>query len=443
MDKTRRNFVSLGGAELLAASVSAPLGLTQAQAAAAKAQALPKATAGAQTHPGQPPKVHPVNGWTLPYRWKNGVKEFHLIAEEVEHEFAPGTKVRCWGYNGSTPGPTIEAVEGDRVRILVTNGLKEHTSMHWHGLLLPSGMDGVAGLNQPAIKPGETFAYEFTLKQHGTHMYHPHADEMTQLAVGMMGMFIIHPKKEPKPVGRDYCFLLHNWAVHPGTYRPDPAVMVEFDLWTFNSKVFPAIEPLVARTGERVRVRIGNLSMWNHPIHMHGVQFQVTGSDGGPWPEHQWRRETTEIIGVGQTRDIEFIAEPGDWAFHCHMSHHTMNAMGHEVPNGLGVNQRGVAQDIRNMLPDFIAMGEHGMAEHQAHVAAGHHQGPPNTMPMMTGTGPYGSLEMGGMFTVVKVRDDIAPGDYSDPGWYQAPDGTLASRISSDPSFGSPPRKPG
>ena len=156
MDKTRRNFVSLGGAGLLAASVSAPLGLTQAQAAAAKAQALPKATAGAQTHPGQPPKVHPVNGWTLPYRWKNGVKEFHLIAEEVEHEFAPGTKVRCWGYNGSTPGPTIEAVEGDRVRILVANGLKEHTSMHWHGLLLPSGMDGVAGLNQPAIKPGKT-----------------------------------------------------------------------------------------------------------------------------------------------------------------------------------------------------------------------------------------------------------------------------------------------
>ena len=124
----------------------------------------------------------------------NGVKEFHLVAEEIEHEFAPGSKAICWGYNGSTPGPTIEATEGDRVRIYVTNRLKESTSVHWHGLLLPSGMDGVGGLSQPHIKPGETFVYEFTLRQHGTHMYHPHADEMTQMALGMMGLFIIHPE---------------------------------------------------------------------------------------------------------------------------------------------------------------------------------------------------------------------------------------------------------
>ena len=441
MDKSRRNFVSLGGAGLVAATVSGPLGLPQAQASGTKET---KTSGAAGNAPARPPQqIRTLNGWTLPHRWRNGVKEFHLIAEEIEHEFAPGTKVKCWGYNGSTPGPTIEAVEGDRVRILVTNGLKEHTSVHWHGILLPSGMDGVSGLNQPAIQPGETFAYEFTLKQHGTYMYHPHADEMTQMAVGMMGMLIIHPRKEEaRAVDRDYCFLLHNWAVHPGTYRPDPAVMVEFDLWTFNSKVFPAIDPLVARTGERVRVRIGNLSMWNHPVHMHGVQFQVTGSDGGRWPESHWRREATEIVGVGQTRDIEFIAEPGDWAFHCHMSHHTMNAMGHDVPNTLGVDQRGVEQNIQKMLPGFIAMGQHGMAEHQEHVDAGHHPGPPNTLPMMTGKGPYGNLEMGGMFTMVKVRDHITPGDFSDPGWYDAPDGTQAARVSSDPTFGDPPRRP-
>ena len=93
--------------------------------------------------------------------------------KQKEAEFAPGSRAKCWGYNGSTPGPTIEAVEGDRVRILVTNCLKEHTTIHWHGLLLPSGMDGVGGLNQPQIQPGETFAYEFTLIQHGSHMYHP------------------------------------------------------------------------------------------------------------------------------------------------------------------------------------------------------------------------------------------------------------------------------
>jgi len=394
--------------------------------------------------------VQTLNGWTLPYKMKNGVKEFHLIAEEIEHEFAPGCKAKCWGYNGTTPGPTIEVVEGDRVRILVTNKLPEHTTIHWHGVLLPSGMDGVGGLNQPDIKPGETYAYEFTLRQHGTHMYHPHADEMVQLAVGMMGMFIIHPKDgEEVPIDRDYCFLLHNWALHPGTYRPDPSIMQEFDLWTFNSKVFPAIDPIVAKVGERVRIRMGNLSMWNHPIHLHGHQYWVTGSDGGRWPGSLWRTETTEIVGVGQTRDIEFIANPGDWALHCHMSHHTMNAMGHGIANPLGVDQAGISKKIKSLLPGYVPMGENGMAEHSEHLAMSqmggmkmegmegmsgmHHgggfEGPRNTLPMMTGEGPFGSLEMGGMFTVVKVREDLAHGDYRDPGWYPNPKGTVAWRV--------------
>jgi len=389
-----------------------------------------------------PGKVRTLNGWTLPFRMKNGVKEFHLVAEEIEHEFAPGSKAICWGYNGSTPGPTIEVTEGDRVRIFVTNRLKESTSMHWHGLLLPSGMDGVGGLTQPHIKPGETYAYEFTLRQHGTHMYHPHADEMTQMAMGMMGLFIIHPKAgEALTIDRDYAFILHNFALHPGTRRPDPSVMQNFDLWTFNSKTFPAIDSMVARTGERVRIRVGNLSMWNHPIHLHGHQFFVTGSDGGRWPRSQWRSEVTEIVGVGQVRDIEFTAVPGDWAFHCHMSHHTMGPMGHEIPNTLGVNQDGLEEKVRAMLPGYMAMGENGMAEHQNHTDSGHMPGPPNTLAMMAGKGPFGNIEMGGMFTMVKVRDDLAKGDYKDPGWYRHPKETVASRVSSNPDFGNPVRR--
>lgn len=428
---SRRRFLSYTGAGALAV-VSGPVQVSGDEVA--------RAPAGGDDDRYLPTRT--LNGWTLPYTIKDGVKEFHLVAEEIDHEFAPGCRAKCWGYNGSTPGPTIEAVEGDRVRILVTNHLDEHTTIHWHGLILPSGMDGVGGLNQPQIGPDETYAYEFTLKQHGSHMYHPHADEMVQLAVGMMGMFVIHPRDgEVVPIDRDYCLLLHNWALHPGTYRPDPAIMQDFDLWTFNSKVFPAIDPVVARTGERVRVRMGNLSMWNHPIHMHGVQYWVTGSDGGRWPRSQWRSETTEIVGVGQTRDIEFIAVPGDWAFHCHMAHHTMNAMGHEIPNPLGVDQTGIDAEIRKMLPGYRAMGQHGMAEHQEHTDRGHHPGPENTLPMMTGKGPYGNIEMGGMFTTVKVRDDQAPGDYADPGWYDAPEGTLATRVSSDGNFGNPPRR--
>ncbi|MDH2170545.1 MULTISPECIES: multicopper oxidase family protein [Bacteria] len=385
--------------------------------------------------------VRTLNGWTLPWRLNAGVKEFHLVAEEVKHEFAPGSKATCWGYNGGTPGPTIEAVEGDRVRIFVTNRLGEHTSVHWHGLILPSGMDGVGGMTQPHIQPGETYVYEFTLRQHGTHMYHPHADEMTQMAYGMMGLFIIHPRGgEIVPVDRDYAFLLHNWALKPGTWRPDPSIMVEFDQWTFNSKMFPAIDPIVARTGERVRIRAGNLSMWNHPIHLHGVEFEVTGSDGGRWPRERWRREVTELVSVGQMRDIEFTAVAGDWAFHCHMAHHTMNAMGHGIPNQTGVDQSGVEARIRKVSPNFLPMMRYGMAEHQEHTDGGH-QGPVNTTPMMGGKGQFGNMEMGGMFTVVKVRDDIARGDFTDPGWYRHPAGTVAKRVSADPDFGSPPRR--
>ena len=380
-----------------------------------------------------------VNGKSLPWSMVGGVKEFHLTAGEFEHEFAPGCKAKCWGYNGTTPGPTIEAVEGDRVRILVTNNLPEPTSVHWHGILLPNGMDGVSGLNQAEIGPGETWAYEFTLRQHGTHMYHPHADEMTQMAFGMMGLFIIHPRDTEEPtVDRDFAFLLHNWALHPGTYRPDPSIMTEFDLWTFNSKVYPAIDPLIVRLGERVRIRIGNLSMVNHPIHLHGHRFWITGSDGGRWPRSLWRPEVTEIVGVGQTRDIEFVADnPGDWALHCHMSHHTMNAMGHGIANTVGVDQSGVEDRIRAQLPGFMAMGQSGMYEHEVHAAMGHMKGPENTLPMTVGQGPFGPIGMGGMFTVVKIREHLTAS--ADPGWYDRTDVPRARRVSAtSPSTEAP-----
>jgi manganese oxidase len=430
MNTTRRDFIAHTGLASAAGLVGLASTTTSTSAAA---------TTGTRTG-----KVHTLNGWTLPYRMIDGVKEFHLVAEEVEHEFAPGARATCWGYNGSTPGPTIEAKEGDRVRILVTNRLGEPTSIHWHGLLLPSGMDGVSGLTQPSIAPGETFAYEFTLRQHGSHMYHPHADEMTQMALGMMGLFIIHPRNGDNPrIDRDYALILHNFAMHPGTSRPDPAVMQDFDYWTFNSKTFPAIAPMVARSGERVRVRVGNLSMWNHPVHMHGVQFEVTGGDGGRWPRALWRKEVTELVGVGQMRDLEFIAVPGDWAFHCHMAHHTMGPMGHDIPNPIGVDQADLEASIRTHVPGFMAMGEKGMSEHQDHVDSGHMRGPPNTLAMMAGRGPHGKLEMGGMFTVIKVRDDLAKDDFRDPGWYPAPKGTVASCISRDPALAArAPRKP-
>ena len=430
---TRRNFFHKVGGLLAGAWVARAA--TAASSAPVADLAAPAGSAGRM------PIVTP-DGRTLPYRLEDGVKVFRLVAEEVDHEFAPGLRGRCWGYNGTTPGPTIEAVEGDRVRILVTNHLPEYTSIHWHGILLPNGMDGVGGLTQPHIRPGETYAYEFTLRQHGTCMYHPHADEMVQLAAGMMGMFIIHPRAATEtPADRDFAILLHAWAMHPGTSRPDPAVMTDFDLWTYNGKVFPATAPLVVRTGERVRIRIGNLSMHDHPIHLHGFLFEVTGTGAGPLPASARWPEVTVNVPVGSTRDIEFIADaPGDWPLHCHKSHHTMNQMAHDLPNPLGVDQRGVENRVRKILPGYMAMGETGMAGHSAHLnmaagGSGEHaphmhggmQGPPNTIPMMMGTGPFGPIEMGGMFTVLKVRDGIT--SYEDPGWYAHPPGTVARRL--------------
>jgi len=315
-------------------------------------------------------------------------------------------------------------VEGDKVRIFVSNRLPEHTTIHWHGVLVPNGMDGVGGLNQPQIQPGKTFVYEFEMKKSGTFMYHPHADEMLQLAMGMMGFIVVHPKNPGfMPVDRDFVFLLNAYDIDPGSYTPKVSTMLDFNLWTWNSRAFPGIDPLVVRLGDRVRIRMGNLTMTNHPIHLHGVDFEVTGTDGGWVPKSARWPEVTTDIAVGQMRAIEFIADaPGDWAFHCHKSHHTMNAMGHNVPTMIGVDQRKIAKEINQLVPEYMTMGEKGMAD----MGAMEMPIPENTLPMMTGNGPYGAIEMGGMFTVVKVRKDLARDDYKDPGWYRQPKGSAA-----------------
>ncbi len=367
-----------------------------------------------------------LNGWTLPWRMNAGVKEFHLVAEPVVREMAPGFKAHLWGYNGQSPGPTIEVVEGDRVRLFVTNRLPERTSMHWHGQRLPNGMDGVAGLTQPAIEPGKTFVYEFVARRPGTFMYHPHADEMVQMAMGMMGFWVTHPKgRHPliDEVDRDFVFLLTAYDVEPGAFTPKIMTMLDFNLWSWNSRIFPGIDSLNVRLGDKVRVRIGNLTMTNHPMHLHGHEFLVTGTDGGPTPKSSRWYEVTTDIAVGQMRQIEFVAdEEGDWAFHCHKSHHTMNAMGHEVPTMIGVDHQQVVRDITKLIPDYMVMGERGMAD----MTEMEMPLPDNTARMMGGEGPFGSVEMGGMFSVVKVRRDQPRGDYTDPGWHKHAAGTNA-----------------
>jgi len=365
------------------------------------------------------------NGTTLPWKMENGVKVFHLIAEECKHEIASGMIINAWCYNGQTPGPTIEAVEGDRVRILVTNKLPEPTAVHWHGVILPSGMDGIQGLTQKGILPGDTFAYEFTLQQHGTQMYHSHGDEMIQMGLGTMGFFIIHPKKPDHKIDWDYAIFLNEMFVDPGSATPNPNVMTDFNIFTFNGRAFPGTEPLVAKTGERVRIRIGNVGQDDHPIHLHGHSFKVVATDGGDIPETAQWPETTVLVAPGQTRDFEFIARPGDWALHCHRRHHPMNPMGHDIPNMIGVKHSDLGPKIQKLLPNYMPMGEKGMDEM---VEMGM-PGPENTLPMMGGDGPFGSVGMGGMFTILKVRDDIKSVEETKASWYSNPPGTVAESI--------------
>jgi len=386
--------------------------------------------------PGEPGKDYtPVvtpNNVSLPWKMVDGVKVYHLVAEEVEHQFAPGLKAKCWGYNGRVHGPTIEAVEGDRVRIYVTNQLPAGTSVHWHGVLVPNGMDGIAGLNQRIIRPGETFRYEFTLRQHGTHMYHSHHDEMTQMALGTVGPFVIHPRRpqEERP-DRDFVFMLHEWRIDVGTARPNPNEMLDFNIFTFNAKAFPGTAPMVARLGDRVRIRLVNLGAMNHhPIHLHGYRFRVTETDGGQIPESAQQVESSVLVAVGQSRTIDFVAdEPGDWAMHCHMTHHVMNQMGDKFPNMIGVKPGELDARVQSLLPGYMTMGNDGMAEHGIHIESGHTRAPPNSIPMRGGPGPFDYITMGGLLTVLKVRENLESYD-RDPGWYRHPEGTVASLAS-------------
>ena len=420
---SRRQFLGGTGAAMLGVAMVS-------RAGAASLPEAPLQSKPTTQPPLAPPNGRPynpvvtLNGWTLPWRMRGGWKEFHLVAEPVEREFAPGMTGHLWGYNGQSPGPTIECVEGDRVRIFVTNKLPEHTTVHWHGMILPAGMDGVGGLSQPHIPPGKTFVYEFEMKKSGTFMYHPHSDEMVQMAMGMMGFIVVHPKDPAQHrVDRDFVFLLAAYDIDPGSYTPRVAEMTDFNMWKWNSRVFPGIDPLPVRLGDRVRIRMGNLTMTNHPMHIHGHTFEVAGTDGG-WvqPSARWP-EVTVDVAVGQMRAIEFVADnPGDWAFHCHKSHHTMNAMGHNVPTMIGVQQKDLAKKMSALVPDYMGMGQAGMAD----MGEMEMPLPDNTLPMMTGQGPYGPIEMGGMFTVMKVRRDLPRNSYADPGWYKHPKGTVA-----------------
>ena len=331
MDRSRRNF--LRGVATLAGTASAGRAAAQhvhepsaAQPQTERPPQRPAAPVPAGSlGPGVVPVVTP-DIPDLPWRLENGVKVFDITVEHVRTEFIPGRVVDAWGFNGSVPGPTIQINEGDRVRFVVENRLPEPFSMHWHGLEVPNDMDGMPGISQDPIPPGGRFTYEFTVHQNGTFFYHSHM--AMQEMMGLIGFLVVHPRRPHTPrVDRDFAILLQEWAILPNNTIPNSLAM-EFNWLTFNGKAGPAITPMLCKVGERVRIRLVNLGMDHHPVHLHGHQFYVTGTEGGRIRTTAVEPANTVLVGVAQARDIEFVANnPGDWHFHCHLPHHMMNQM--------------------------------------------------------------------------------------------------------------------
>lgn len=283
------------------------------------------------------PKVQtPITG-SLPFTYEGGIRTFHLRAEPIPHvSFYSGFVrggVTAWGYNGSTPGPTIEANEGEPIRVYFENHLSIPTTVHWHGIELPNNMDGQGGVNQEPVPPGGSYTYEFTPPKPGTFMYHSGEMESLQAAMGLGGFFIVHPRSPVADVvDQDFALFLQIWYVPPLSNQIDAMAMTDFNYFTLNGKSGPEVPHLKIQRGQRVRIRLANLSEMPHPIHLHGFNFTVVGTDGGVIPPSARWPASTVLLGPGETRTIEFTADrAGNWPLHCHFLHHIMNDM-HRPP---------------------------------------------------------------------------------------------------------------
>jgi manganese oxidase len=321
------------------------------------------------SRPGQPVIVETPDIPNLPFTMDNGVKVFNLIAQPVKREIVPGRVIDAWGYNGTTPGPTIQVNNGDRVRIVLENRLPEPTSMHWHGFEIPIAMDGMPYISQKPIPPGGKYVYEFTLHQEGTFFYHSHG--AMQEMMGMLGMFIMQPKQAHAPrVDHDFGLVLQEWALLPNNSVPNTANM-EFNWLTINGRSGPSATPLLVRLGSRVRIRFVNIGMDHHPMHLHGHTFWTTGTEGGRQPESTWTSGNTVLVGVAQARDVEFVANnPGDWMLHCHLPHHMMNNMSDLISERMMTTSALSSEQAQKQMELMAKQGGHGMHGSMEHLPA-------------------------------------------------------------------------
>ncbi len=254
-----------------------------------------------------PAKTTGKGGQLLAPRVENGVKIYELTASEIQWQTDPKITVKAWAYNGMVPGPEIRVKEGDRVRVVIKNELPESTAIHFHGLELPNAMDGVPFITQPPVKPGASFTYEFVVPNSGSHMYHSHHNAAKQVGMGLLGAFIVEPRapRAIEKVDVDYVMVLNDGFLG----------------YTLNGKGFPATEPIVAKRGQKVRIRFMNEGMMIHPMHLHGMHMTVIDKDGWPQPA-PWKCDTLNIAPGERWDVIVNCTNPGTWAFHCHILPH-------------------------------------------------------------------------------------------------------------------------
>ena len=280
------------------------------------------------TAPNVQPAIETTGGQPLVFHEENGIKVFELTTKAVEWPILDNVTVTAFTYNGTVPGPMIRVMEGDHVRIVVKNELPVPTTIHWHGVEVPNAMDGVPGVTQDPIRPGETFTYEFTANPAGTFMYHSHYEGDVQVSAGLYAPFIIDPKTpEANPPAMDKTLMISEWLMRDGqTFAPMPMGGMEPNYFTINGKSFPATETITVKKGDLVRLRLIGIGQFIHPMHLHGMPFKIVATDGHPVPEVAQLTKDTVSVAPGERYDIEFVAtETGQWMLHCHILHHTTN----------------------------------------------------------------------------------------------------------------------
>jgi len=244
----------------------------------------------------------------------DGTLQWELTASVIQWETEPGKVVEAYAYNGMVPGPQLRAEVGDKIRIILHNELPEPTTIHSHGLFVPSDMDGVPVISQPAVMPGESFTYEYTLRNAGSHMYHSHFMAEHQVPMGLLGAFVVtDPNATDEPESDiDYTMILNDGPLG----------------FTINGKGFPATEPIVAQQGQKIRIRYMNEGLQIHPMHLHGMPQLVIAKDGYTLPTPHY--EDTVLVAPGERIDVIVDAtEVGVWAYHCHILTHA------EGPDGM------------------------------------------------------------------------------------------------------------